>query len=670
MGGFSSVTGDETIMFADNASFDGTQRGGKITTDGQLWIGSTASPHVKKGLPTGVSAFSAPVMQANYGSGTLSFENRTWSTPYVVDSNATVGQRGTFTTIQAAVNACFSDGNASTSIVGYIKIRGKGGASPYVENITFPGSSLFYLEGDLPNSPNFQGFDTVIQGIHIMSASSGIYAKNITFDSNSGSLTAFNFSNTTSVAAFYDCYVSFSNTGATVYLESCILPIGGTQSGGSLTAFNTQLVNGMNISAGTQVFTQCKDTTFVLSGSAAPVCVDCTISSNGGSWSGSTSGTPTILGCEMASQYGYTGNIRVGNLSEHSGATVGDFFGSGINQSLARTIQGNVRIMRSISADTTITNHDYYVGVTSTATAINITLPNTSQAINKPYKGQVFFFQDQSGSASLNHITITPNGGLINQLASCLINQNFGFVELTFDGTNYFVTDSGTLQNQDGFFIKDDFIYDGENNTRVWPWGCGGNGTAATVVATTPVSGHPGIISLNAGTDINGESSMNRGQGAGNVILGDGSHELNFVVRVPTLSTVTDEFDFWFGLGDGLENFTSHPGNNCVAFQYSRLTSTNWQGITKSGGSSTTASGGSNVAVTTGWANFKIIINAAGTSATFYVNGVNIGTSTTNIPTTNPIYLGFSIKKSLGITSSNSLVDYVDWNHVLTTPRF
>lgn len=49
MGGFSSVTGLETIMFADNASFDGTQRTGALTTDGQLWIGSTALPHVKKG---------------------------------------------------------------------------------------------------------------------------------------------------------------------------------------------------------------------------------------------------------------------------------------------------------------------------------------------------------------------------------------------------------------------------------------------------------------------------------------------------------------------------------------------------------------------------------------------------------------------------------------------
>lgn len=52
MGGFSSITGDESIMNADNASFDGTERSGKMTTNGELWIGSTASPHVKKGTIT------------------------------------------------------------------------------------------------------------------------------------------------------------------------------------------------------------------------------------------------------------------------------------------------------------------------------------------------------------------------------------------------------------------------------------------------------------------------------------------------------------------------------------------------------------------------------------------------------------------------------------------
>ena len=49
MAGSSNVSGDESILFADNMSFDGTQRGGAMTTNGELWIGSTVAPHVRKG---------------------------------------------------------------------------------------------------------------------------------------------------------------------------------------------------------------------------------------------------------------------------------------------------------------------------------------------------------------------------------------------------------------------------------------------------------------------------------------------------------------------------------------------------------------------------------------------------------------------------------------------
>lgn len=49
MPGFSTITGDESIVWADNLSFDGTERGGKLTTDGELLIGSTVAPHIRKG---------------------------------------------------------------------------------------------------------------------------------------------------------------------------------------------------------------------------------------------------------------------------------------------------------------------------------------------------------------------------------------------------------------------------------------------------------------------------------------------------------------------------------------------------------------------------------------------------------------------------------------------
>ncbi len=49
MSGFTVITGQESIMYTDNASFDGTKRGGKMTADGQIWIGSAIAPHVRLG---------------------------------------------------------------------------------------------------------------------------------------------------------------------------------------------------------------------------------------------------------------------------------------------------------------------------------------------------------------------------------------------------------------------------------------------------------------------------------------------------------------------------------------------------------------------------------------------------------------------------------------------
>jgi hypothetical protein len=43
MSGFASITNLPDYVYADNASFDGTERGGGLTTNGQLWIGNTAT---------------------------------------------------------------------------------------------------------------------------------------------------------------------------------------------------------------------------------------------------------------------------------------------------------------------------------------------------------------------------------------------------------------------------------------------------------------------------------------------------------------------------------------------------------------------------------------------------------------------------------------------------
>lgn len=70
MAGFSNIKGDESIVFVDNASFDGTERGGKMTTNGQLWIGSTGAPHVRLGNITSTGG----TITVTNGAGSINLE--------------------------------------------------------------------------------------------------------------------------------------------------------------------------------------------------------------------------------------------------------------------------------------------------------------------------------------------------------------------------------------------------------------------------------------------------------------------------------------------------------------------------------------------------------------------------------------------------------------------
>lgn len=225
--------------------------------------------------------------------------------------------------------------------------------------------------------------------------------------------------------------------------------------------------------------------------------------------------------------------------------------------------------------------------------------------------------------------------------------------------------------------VDDDFCYYSSSANVPYPWYYVSNGGSGTSFENgTPTPGHPGVKTLSTGTDANGEQAMVHGSSVestnGNVILGGGAHQINWVINLPALSTITDEYAIWFGLGSGLQAYLTHPGDYAVVFRYQRTTSTNWQGITRSGGSQTIASGGSNVAVATGWNTFSIVINANATSVSFYINNTLIGTSASNIPTSasNPISLGLVIQSSAGSTPKNVDIDLSQWFHQLTTSRF
>lgn len=220
-------------------------------------------------------------------------------------------------------------------------------------------------------------------------------------------------------------------------------------------------------------------------------------------------------------------------------------------------------------------------------------------------------------------------------------------------------------------YFFDDFFYTRTTATIITPWNMSALGTGSSTQTAASVADHPGIITLDVGTTTTGFCTCSKGDNAdgGNILLGSGVVILDFIINIPTLSTVSEEFKSVCGLSPAFNVYYTFYQNEQLLIVYDRLQSTDWMGITRNGGSQTAATGGSSVAVATGWTHARIVVNAAASSVEFFINGTSIGTCTTNIPTTD-LNIGFMHQKSAGTTSRLFSVDCVRFYHKLTTSRF
>lgn len=142
-----------------------------------------------------------------------------------------------------------------------------------------------------------------------------------------------------------------------------------------------------------------------------------------------------------------------------------------------------------------------------------------------------------------------------------------------------------------------------------------GQGTAANPGVAVPTNGAFASMTLD-----NSDMTASLQPGSGIV-------SLNYVLKLTTLSALGNRYNFYCGLG----NLT--PSNG-IYFTYSdNVNSGNWQIVCAKQGVGTTTTNTSIPAVT-GYVNLGIVINAAGTSVGFFINGVLAGTiATANIPT-------------------------------------
>lgn len=218
--------------------------------------------------------------------------------------------------------------------------------------------------------------------------------------------------------------------------------------------------------------------------------------------------------------------------------------------------------------------------------------------------------------------------------------------------------------------ISDDFIGSSPNSTLTQLTGALSwytNGLDWLQTSALGDNSHPGVLSNATLAAANQSLFLNRRAGgiAQQLILGGGAITLNWVVNIVTLSAASPRYTFRLGFGD-TENADEANG---VYFEYSdNINSGNWVYKTAAASSRTTSN--SAIAVTTGYHNLQININAAASSITFSVDGVSLGAAiTTNIPTL-AITPFVDLVEAVGIVAASSIkIDLMYMTQILTTVR-
>lgn len=216
-----------------------------------------------------------------------------------------------------------------------------------------------------------------------------------------------------------------------------------------------------------------------------------------------------------------------------------------------------------------------------------------------------------------------------------------------FEGWDDFITSIGTS---------------GAIGTLNWKLVSGGGST----VEGTGTADHPGVISL--GVTATGGQMIQIGTKS--VLFGGGEWVYEWVMMIPTLSDGTDTYSIRIGFGDAANTTLAPTDGAWLSYTHS-ANSGAWVMNTSSNSSPTTAN--SNNTVDTNWHRYKIVVNAAGTSVAFYIDGVEM----TNSPITNTIPTGtgretgimMTFQKTAGSTARTMEVDFAYIKNTLTNSR-
>lgn len=141
-------------------------------------------------------------------------------------------------------------------------------------------------------------------------------------------------------------------------------------------------------------------------------------------------------------------------------------------------------------------------------------------------------------------------------------------------------------------------------------------------------------------------------------------------VQVSTLSSASETFRFFAGLSASAQNVSG----GAIAFLYDSTGANTgsaaigrWQVVCSNGSNRSYTTTDSTV--TAGqWYRLRAVVNAAGNSVEFYINGTLVKTETNNIPAVavSPMAV---LTKSNGTTARTVLVDFIRMRQKFTTAR-
>lgn len=209
----------------------------------------------------------------------------------------------------------------------------------------------------------------------------------------------------------------------------------------------------------------------------------------------------------------------------------------------------------------------------------------------------------------------------------------------------------------------------GNGTGPAWSFSNTATGTVGNIVAPNNSPAHPGVIDMSVAA-VADQVAYNLYQSTNtqNMDITGGAMVLKMAVNIPLISDGVQNFTWRCGFCDQ-KNADCQGG---LYFEHNIATdATHWI-IKSANGSGTRTTTVTTATITNGnWDRLEIDVNAAGTSVDFFINGSNVGTITTNLPTTatGMGHLPGQLIKTLGATARHVLEDYYYFYQRLTAVR-